>query len=326
MKKYFLGILTLTSITFQAQMNLTFKVKNSPTDSLLVINHDFSKWIIADKNGDFKSKLAAKEGFYILKLADKHTEVYLKKDHHLTGISDYNNFKKSLVYTGTNAKENNFLAKKLAAQDDNYYEDLTNSSNENELLAKMNKIKETAFSLITNDLPKPFIISFKKHTESELKEMLEYIKESLKLKKLNGTISPTFNYENHKGGTTKLENFRGKYVYIDIWATWCGPCRAEIPYLKKLEKHFHGKNIEFISISIDSQKDHDKWKKFVTEKQLGGTQLIADQDWNSDFIKAYIVNGIPRFILIDPDGKIINIDAPRPSSEEIKNIFNNLIK
>ncbi|MBA4321174.1 MAG: TlpA family protein disulfide reductase, partial [Flavobacterium sp.] len=136
--------------------------------------------------------------------------------------------------------------------------------------------------------------------------------------KLNNTVSPSFNYENHKGGTTKLEDLKGKYVYIDIWATWCGPCRAEIPSLKKIEEKYHGKNIAFVSISVDVDKDHEKWKNFVTEKQLGGIQLFADKNWNSDFMMSYGVNSIPRFVLIDPNGKIVKSDATRPSDPELQ--------
>lgn len=136
-----------------------------------------------------------------------------------------------------------------------------------------------------------------------------------KLKK--GNLSPTFDYENHAGGSTKTEDLVGKYVYIDVWATWCGPCIGEIPSLKKVEKLYHGKNIEFVSISIDNQTDHDKWKKMVDDKELGGVQLMADNAWQSKFVTDYRVNGIPRFILIDPEGKIVSADAPRPSDKKL---------
>src|SRR5690606_24488004 len=72
---------------------------------------------------------------------------------------------------------------------------------------------------------------------------------------VKGNPSPKFNYENHKGGTTSLDDLKGKFVYIDVWATWCGPCKAEIPFLKEVEKKYHGKNIEFVSISIDNEKN-----------------------------------------------------------------------
>ena len=151
-------------------------------------------------------------------------------------------------------------------------------------------------------------------------------KENLQMKKLNGNPSPTFAYENHKGGVTKLEDFKGKYVYIDVWATWCAPCRAEIPFLQKIEEKYHGKNIEFVSISIDTKKDYDKWKKFVTDKNLGGVQLFADNDWNSQFVKDFGISGIPRFILIDPKGNVLNANADRPSSEELDKVLSELVK
>lgn len=136
-----------------------------------------------------------------------------------------------------------------------------------------------------------------------------------------GKPSPKFNYENYKGGQTTLDNLKGKFVYIDVWATWCGPCRQEIPYLQKVEEQYHGKNIEFVSISIDAKKDHDKWKKLVDEKKLGGIQLFADNDWNSQFIKDFGIESIPRFILLDPNGNIVTADAPRPSDEQLIELF-----
>jgi len=143
------------------------------------------------------------------------------------------------------------------------------------------------------------------------------------LKKIvKGSPSPTFNYENINGGKTSLESLKGKFVYIDVWATWCGPCIAEIPALKKVEKEYHGKNIEFVSISIDDKKDFEKWKKMVADKELKGVQLFADNDWKSDFVKNFAIDGIPRFILIDTEGKIINADAPRPSDAKLKELLN----
>lgn len=139
-----------------------------------------------------------------------------------------------------------------------------------------------------------------------------------------GKPSPSFNFENHKGGSTSLDDLKGKVVYIDVWATWCGPCIGEIPHLKELEKKYHGKNIEFVSISVDEKKNYEKWKQFVTDQGLVGTQLIADNDWNSDFVKSYLISGIPRFILIDTEGKIVSSNAPRPSNPEIINLFTKL--
>lgn len=140
-----------------------------------------------------------------------------------------------------------------------------------------------------------------------------------------GNPSPTFNFENHKGGYTSLESLKGKYVYIDVWATWCGPCLREIPFLQQIENDYHGKNVQFVSISIDEPKDYNKWKTMVAEKALGGIQLMADNNWNSKFVKDYAILGIPRFILIDPQGNIVSADAPRPSDPELRTIFDELM-
>ena len=146
------------------------------------------------------------------------------------------------------------------------------------------------------------------------------------LKKLTaGQPSPVFtDYINHSGGKTSLSDFKGKYVFIDVWATWCGPCLAEAPSFKKVEKKYHGKNIEFVGISVDTEAKHDAWRKKVTSKELSGIQLIADKDWSSAFIKAYEINSIPRFILIDPKGEIIDSNAPRPSDPKLIELFNKL--
>ncbi|WP_303317214.1 TlpA disulfide reductase family protein [Flavivirga abyssicola] len=120
-----------------------------------------------------------------------------------------------------------------------------------------------------------------------------------------------FEFENHKGGTTSFKDLRGKYVYVDMWATWCGPCKRQIPFLEQLEKKYHDANIAFVSISVDSSKD--KWRKFVDEKQLGGIQLIADDANNSEIMKNYGITGIPRFMLFDTSGNIISANAKQPS-------------
>ncbi|ETN96434.1 Thiol-disulfide isomerase or thioredoxin [Zhouia amylolytica] len=162
-------------------------------------------------------------------------------------------------------------------------------------------------------------------SNEEFKQKLE--KKYTTIQKLaKGNPSPSFDgYENYKGGTTSLEDLKGKYVYVDVWATWCGPCKREIPFLKEVEKEYHGKDIEFVSISVDKAADKEKWKQMVADKELKGVQLFADKDWSSDFVKNYAITGIPRFILIDPDGNIISADAPRPSNPKLKETLNTLL-
>ena len=84
------------------------------------------------------------------------------------------------------------------------------------------------------------------------------------------------------------------------------------------DSYYRGKDIEFVSISIDSEKDYQKWRKMVPEKNVGGIQLYDPEGLNSSFMKSFSVSLIPRFMMIDREGKIITAHAPRPSSENIK--------
>lgn len=141
-----------------------------------------------------------------------------------------------------------------------------------------------------------------------------------------GNKTPVFNnYKSQEGKYVSLEDFKGKFLLIDVWATWCGPCIQEFPSLKAIQEQFRGKNIEFISISIDKKKDYKKWESFIRKNNLEGIQLIADKDWNSDFIKSYGIMTIPRFIIIDPKGNIINSNAPKPSSKQLIEILHSLL-
>ncbi|MDT0559482.1 TlpA disulfide reductase family protein [Ichthyenterobacterium sp. W332] len=161
-------------------------------------------------------------------------------------------------------------------------------------------------------------------TDEKFKEELAMNFEKVK-DLVRGKPSPKFvDYENHKGGTTSLADLRGKYVYVDVWATWCGPCKVEIPSLKEVESKYHDKNITFVSTSIDRAKDHEAWINMVNDKELGGVQLFADKDWKSQFVQDYNIKGIPRFILIDPDGNIVTADAPRPSNPKLIELFEEL--
>lgn len=135
-----------------------------------------------------------------------------------------------------------------------------------------------------------------------------------------GRPSPDFSAVDINGKSYTLKDFRGKYVYIDMWATWCAPCRKELPYLKRLEEKMRGRNITFLSLSIDSDKA--KWEQKVKSGELSGIQLLLGR--GSKFQKDYKIEGIPHFILIDPYGRIVNASMSRPSSDDTEKILNSL--
>lgn len=165
---------------------------------------------------------------------------------------------------------------------------------------------------------KPFMIS-----DNSKAFLLEYEKV---LHKNVGQKGLDFTYKDINDKAVSFSDFKGKFVYIDLWATWCGPCKAEIPHMKKIEEDYHGKNIVFVSLSLDKPKDAQKWKDYVTKEQLKGIQLMADKDFGSDVAKNYDVNAIPRFLLFDPKGNIINADALRPSNPELRVQLDKLLK
>ena len=137
-----------------------------------------------------------------------------------------------------------------------------------------------------------------------------------------GKPSPSFTGTDINGKQVTLESLRGKYIYIDVWATWCGPCRGELPHLKKLEEAYKDKDIHFVSLSCD--QDKAAWEKMVTKDQLKGIQLHVGP--NAQFFDAYMINGIPRFIILDREGKIVKAQAPRPSNPETAKLFDELLK
>jgi thiol-disulfide isomerase/thioredoxin len=119
-----------------------------------------------------------------------------------------------------------------------------------------------------------------------------------------------------------LNQFLGKYVYIDVWATWCVPCKKEYPFLKELEEAFQEENgLAIISLSIDSDKS--KWQNYIDKNNMSGIHLYTGN--KSDFVTFYDIGAIPRFILIDPMGHVVNSDEIRPSDLNLQPLLNQLI-
>lgn len=167
------------------------------------------------------------------------------------------------------------------------------------------------------------IIAYFRKNVTDTKDVDKFDKICQKWESLKaGSPSPTFNCSDINGKMVSLESLRGKYVYIDVWATWCGPCRGELPYMTKLEEAYAGKDIHFVSLSCDQNKS--AWEKRIQKGDMKGIQLhMGNKD---EFMTKYIINGIPRFILLDREGKIIKADAPRPSNPETSKLFDELLK
>lgn len=169
---------------------------------------------------------------------------------------------------------------------------------------------------------KETVALFKKlnNNVSQINEIEESVQ---KVKKFfPGEKAPVFDFETPDHEKISLSDLKGKLVYLDFWATWCAPCRKEIPFLKQLEQDYKDENIEFVSISIDNISDYEQWKLMIKEKEMSGIQLFAGNE--TPILEAYGIQFIPRFVLIDASGNYINSSAPKPSSlEEIRSLIDN---
>lgn len=335
MKKIVYLLLLTTFVSFgqevkKFKVKFTAKIENRNSDTLTIYGPGGLAEKIPFKDGKFSATFETVVALHQFHDGKESSTIFFKEGDDLTLTMDAKEFDETIKYKGKGAVENNYLAKQ-ALEDEKFdmnFEELLNSeeSKYKEAYAKRKESDTKLLSSFKIDENGTFFKYAKSLIEWKEKDFAKYYNQKRAQEELVGKKSPTFDYENYKGGKTSLESLKGKYVYIDVWATWCGPCRAEIPHLKKVEETYHEKNIEFVSISIDRAKDHDKWKQFVADKELGGIQLFADNDWNSQFVKDYQINGIPRFILVGPNGEIVNADAPRPSSPELVKTLDSLLK
>ena len=128
-----------------------------------------------------------------------------------------------------------------------------------------------------------------------------------------GELADDLNMKNREGGVVKLSDFKGKIVVIDVWATWCGPCIAESPHFEKLaEKYKDNSNLKFVAISIDTNLK--AWEKYLSKHEKVSEQLVCNR---TEFEK-YILQGVPRFMLIGKKGEIIDVFAPKPSDPALE--------
>ncbi|EDP95254.1 TlpA disulfide reductase family protein [Kordia algicida OT-1] len=299
-------------------------IKNKKSDSLYIRSRTYSKTIKVNDDGTFKDTLKVEAGVFSVFDGKDGTSAYLKNDYDVVLSADAENYMKSAKFSGKGAENSNFLAESRRKSEKMLDIDKLSSLAPDELNNRLDEIKTelTTYFKSQKNVDSLLIAN----SLQDINPMINYYKgfigkiSAIKRKFPKGTPSPTFDYENHKGGKTSLADLKGKYVYIDIWATWCGPCIAQIPALKKVEEEYKDKNIVFVSISVDQNRD--AWEKMVTEKSLGGIQLHFGGD--QTFSNEYMISGIPRFILLDTEGKVVNPDAPRPSSPKLVELFDEL--
>ena len=150
----------------------------------------------------------------------------------------------------------------------------------------------------------------------------EYNKE---VQNMDGKPIPEIMLERPDGSKVSIKSLQGKYTYIDVWATWCGPCCKEIPFLEKLvEDMKDNTKLQFVSLSMDS--DREAWMAKLEKDKPAWAQFILDAEASMILSEALAITGIPRFFVLGPDGTVLNQDTQRPSNPELVEYLNELTK
>ena len=331
-------IMLLTAITLVAcseksnnpYVTLEGNINNAELDSIVILGKNFKKSIKVNEDGSFKDTLKVVDGFHGISDGKQQGFLYLKNGYDMDMEIDMEHFPQSIIYEGEGSITNNYLGKKIQFIKDEKLTDYAAffALEKDEFDSKLGDLKTNLDNFLksTKGLDAE-VIKIENESNDKLIKFFQsnYESEHANYVGLNaGDPSPKFNYPDQNGKNVSLDDLKGKYVYVDVWATWCGPCKKEIPFLKEMDEEYKGKNIAFVSLSIDKMEHKDKWLKMIEDEDLKGIQILADNDWNSEFVTAYNIKGIPRFILIDTEGNIVNSNAPRPSDPYLKEVLSTL--
>lgn len=182
--------------------------------------------------------------------------------------------------------------------------------------------EEIAYKTLTltmqkTESPNELFEIYQKFSRDSIK-LEEITDKYIKLKGLTkGSLAPNFAIPNENRDLVSLEDFQGKVLYINFWATWCKGCMSEIDPSKELQRKLAKyPDIKFINIGIKS--NIDTWKKTISTKNIQGINLFANREISNKLNQDYFIQGTPRFVIVDKEGKIIDFSAKKPSDPELE--------
>jgi thiol-disulfide isomerase/thioredoxin len=342
MKNILITLGCFISLVASAQYNtvLKGKITNPTGDSVFVFTREYldKQWKTNNLGAD---KLNEKGAFTIKLNLDKpilctfsdgneQTQVLLNPGDDVSMSLNTKLFDETIVYYGKGSEKNNAI-KNVALFMESVYSsaysfDLADSLQMFKFIEKQIELYGDVLADYTIETP-----SFDLYSKSKLEDLNGLTSnvimntmiskfmdnEAKEMKKeLTGSLMVDFVGEGLKGEQLKLSQYKGKVTVIDFWATWCGPCKAEMPSYKKLEEKY-GKDINFLSVCVYDEKD--KWKAMATD--LGFEHNIFIEKTAMTQFEKYKINGIPRYMVVDKDMNILDVDAPRPSSGDLEKFF-----
>jgi peroxiredoxin len=310
----------------EGEVKFTANISNKNSDSLVITGGDnFRKVILINKKGIFDANFKVAKGFYDLFDGNNYVHLYLKPNAEINLTFDAKDIAKTIVYKGKEINESNFLAK-YALKNEKFKEEAFKKERPEFTLLVEKAKKEDLESISNGNYDSDFKGIMTKAFEAFYYKVSEDYEDSSKLRELNNKGTNEFEYENYKGGKTKLSDFKGKYVYIIFWTFWNDKYIEEYKYIRTITDKYKDKNVVFVSVSIDEQYERDLWRKYIEEKKLDGIQLFSDHGFKSDFITKCNIKEVPEYVLIDPRGYILETDAWEPSSLSLQSQFETLLK
>ncbi len=182
--------------------------------------------------------------------------------------------------------------------------------------------------MVSSEDPRPYLNQYlaASHVDSLQQKVKEAYNRSVALngRTYPGRLAPDFSFTDTKGKRMSLKSLRGKTLLIDIWGTWCVPCIEEMPFLDKLQQRYAGRNdVHIMSVACD--KKREKWDAFLQKHPTSWHQYLITPEGDKVLNDIYHVMGIPRFIIIGKDGRIVNPDAIRPSDNDFNAYFDQIV-